>query len=155
MILVDDASGDTDWAPDYTQRNCPDEDTNRDGFLDPDLEDFDGDGDLEAGNRATLVGLAPGASPDACGNINNFGGATTNVQTDDNGIARVCVVYLKSDNLWVDVELQSQLTVFGTEFAETQQFILDALASDLDDENTLPAGPISPFGVEAGCDNPL
>ena len=103
----------------------------------------------------TLAGLPPGAGPDACESITNFGGATTNVQTDQNGIARVCVVYPKSDNLWVDVEIQSQLTVFGTEFAETQQFRLEALAEDLEDEDSSPAGQISPFGIQPGCNNPL
>ena len=141
---------DKTWTPVYTA-DCSDEDANRDGFLSA-AEDLDQDGRLEAGNRATLAGLLPGAGPDACDTITNFGGATTNVQTDGNGIARVCVVYPKSDNLWVDVQLQSQLTVFGTEFAETQGFTLEALAEDLADETSSPAGQFSPFGLLAGCD---
>jgi hypothetical protein len=139
------------WSPNYADV-CADEDSNRDGFLDLVTEDLDGDRKLEAGNRASLAGLPPGADPDACDTITNFGGATTNVQTDENGIARVCVVYLKSDNLWVDAEIQSQLTVFGTEFAETQQFTLEALAADLNDTDSSPAGQLSPFGQLPGCD---
>ena len=154
LELQDDGTGDLDWFPVYTQFGCPDEDQDRDGFLSAqENTDGDSDGRLDAGNRATLAGLPPGAGPDACSSISNFGGATTNVQTDQNGIARVCVVYPKSDNLWVDVEIQSQLTVFGTEFAETQQFTLEALADDLNDEGSSPAGRISPFGVQAGCQN--
>lgn len=145
---------DDDWSPFPYAATCDDEDSNRDGFLDLVLEDLDGDRKLEAGNRATLAGLPPGAAPDACADITNFGGATTNVQTDANGIARVCVVYLKSDNLWVDVEIQSQLTVFGTEFAETQQFTLEALAEDLADEASSPAGQFSPWGQLPGCNVP-
>jgi hypothetical protein len=153
MTLQDDGTGDLDWSPFPYAATCPDEDTNRDGFLSP-AEDFNGNGSLEAGNRATLAGLPPGAAPDACDSISSFGGGTTNVQTDQNGIARVCVVYPKSDNLWTRVELQSQLTVFGTEFTETQQFTLEALAEDLDDENSAPAGQFSPFGQAADCASP-
>ncbi len=149
-----DTSGTADvWAPDY-QINCPDEDTNFDGFLDLVTEDTDGDGSLDAGNRATVTALPPGAADDACGTIGGLGGPTTLVQTDENGIARVCVVYVQSDNLWVEARITSLLAVSGTEYSESQNFVLEALASDLTDTTSSPAGYISPFGEAASCADP-
>ena len=172
MSLYDPGTGDLAWAPvfpppvppalgtpGYAEAFCPDEDVNRDGFLAPGMppagEDNDGDGVLEAGNRATLAALAPTAPVDACGSIGSLGGPTTSVQTDANGIARVCVIYPQSDNLWVDVEIRGLLNVFGTEFQEARQFLLLALAEDLNDENSDPSGRVSPFGTQVGCNNPL
>jgi hypothetical protein len=132
---------------------CTDEDTDRDGFLDP-LEDLDADNKLEAGNRASVVALAPGADADACGDLTSFGGSTANVITNSSGIARVCVVYARSDNLWVDVELKALLNVFGSEFTESTQFNLDALAADIADETSAPAGQVSPWGREGSCSDP-
>jgi hypothetical protein len=165
MGLVD-FDGDLDWTPVLSPypilggtpgygAMCPDEDTDVDGFLSP-AEDLasDDDGKLEAGNRATLTALPPGAAADACSNITTLGGPTTNVLTDSSGIARVCVVYPQSDNLWVDVEIKSLLSVFGTEFTETQPFVLEALADDLDDENSSPSGQVSPFGTFPDCNDP-
>ncbi len=163
--LVDDGTGDLDWAQFHDSDlgdgvtavagsfRCADEDANVDGILSP-AEDLNGNANLDAGNRATLVALAPGASSNACASLTSFGGPTTSVQTDASGIARICVVYLRSDNLWVDVELRSQLTVSGTEFTETANFILEALASDIEDEDSSVSGQISPFGTEGSCTDP-
>ncbi len=169
MSLYDPGTGDLAWAPIFPPGTgaaglgyadiCPDEDANLDGFLQPGPppggEDVDDDGVLEAGNRATLAALAPTAPNDACGLIGSLGGPTTTVQTDDNGIARVCVIWPQSDNLWVDVEIKGLLNVFGTEFEESQVFLLPALAEDLNDENSAPAGQVSPFGQQTDCANPL
>jgi hypothetical protein len=64
------------------------------------------------------------------------------------------VVYPQSDNLWVDVELKALLSVFGSEFSEGQQFTLEALADDLADDKSSPAGLISPFGTGTSCRDP-
>ena len=64
------------------------------------------------------------------------------------------MIYPQGDNLWVDVEIKGLLNVFGTEFDETRQFTLSALAIDLDDETSNPAGQFSPFGQVADCTNP-
>jgi hypothetical protein len=76
------------------------------------------------------------------------------VLTDAQGFARVCVIYPRSVNLWADVELTAQLNVFGSEFSESQQFRLLALAADLKDELTNPAGQFSPFGQATTCADP-
>lgn len=158
------------WAANYTEADgvlpdgtgCQDEDVNRDGFLSVD-EDLavggtgfgNGNGSMEAGNRATVVGIAASAATTACGDNAVVGGtAVANVTTNSGGFARVCVVYPRSDNLWVDVELAAQLSVFGSEFTESQQFTLPALADDLNDTESNPAGLFSPFGQAASCRDP-
>ena len=67
---------------------------------------------------------------------------------------RVLPVFACSVNLWADVELTAQLNVFGSEFSESQEFRLLALASDLKDEQTNPAGQFSPFGQANTCADP-
>jgi len=154
LVDVDPTTGvDLDWVPNYAEFGCADEDTDQDGFLTL-AEDLNGNGSLEAGNRATLTALAPGADALACGVISSLGGSTTLVQTDSNGIARVCVVYPQSDNLWVNVRITALLTVFGTEYTESQAFTLEALAEDIDDETGPPPGRFSPWGQNVGCDDP-
>jgi len=149
---------DIDWVQNVTtlpgEPFCADEDTNRDGFLDLISEDFNGNGSLEAGNVATVFAVPDNADPDEPCNLVAAGGQGTDVVTDAQGFARVCVIYPRSVNLWADVELTAQLNVFGSEFSESQQFRLLALASDLKDEQTQPAGQISPFGTATTCADP-
>jgi hypothetical protein len=160
---------DLDWAPTYTATDgvtplgdaCQDEDVDLDGFLSAAEDDpvggtgfGNGSTHLEAGNRATVVGIPTDASEDACGTLSSFGGSVASVTTNSGGFARVCVIYPQSDNLWVDVELKGLLSVFGSEFSENRQFTLPALAEDLDDENSTPAGQFSPFGEATSCRNP-
>jgi len=149
---------DIDWVQNVTtlpgEPFCADEDTNRDGFLDLISEDFNGNGSLEAGNVATVFAVPDNADPDEPCNLVAAGGQGTDVVTDAQGFARVCVIYPRSVNLWADVELTAQLNVFGSEFSESQQFRLLALASDLKDEQTQPAGQISPFGIATTCADP-
>ena len=64
------------------------------------------------------------------------------------------MVYARSDNLWVDVELKALLSVFGSEFTESSQYTLEALAADLDDDGSSPAGQFSPFGQATSCRDP-
>jgi hypothetical protein len=169
MILVT-GGGDTDWVPQYYETDgvlpdgtgCRDEDVDVDGFLSAAEDDpaggtgfGNGNGTMEAGNRATVVGISANAAEDACGSINVIGGSSvTSVTTNSGGFARVCVVYPRSDNAWVDVSLAAQLSVFGSEFTESQQFTLEALAADLDDEQSSPAGQFSPFGEATSCRDP-
>ena len=102
---------------------------------------------LEAGNVATVFAVPDNADPDEPCSLVPAGGQGADVVTDAQGFARVCVIYPRSVNVWADVELTAQLNVFGSEFSESQQFQLLALASDLKDELTEPAGRISPFGT--------
>jgi hypothetical protein len=149
---------DIDWVQNVTtlpgEASCADEDTNRDGFLDLVAEDFNGNGSLEAGNVATVFAVPDDADPDAPCALVPAGGQGADVLTDAQGFARVCVIYPRSVNLWADVELTAQLNVFGSEFSESQQFRLLALAADLKDELTNPAGQFSPFGQATTCADP-
>jgi len=158
------------WAVSYSETDgalpdgtgCLDEDVDRDGFLSVEEDDAaagtgrgNGNGTMEAGNRATVVGIAASAADTACGDNAIVGGtAVANVTTNSGGFARVCVVYPRSDNLWVDVELAAQLSVFGSEFRQSQVFTLPALAADLNDTDSSPAGQFSPFGQATSCRNP-
>ena len=154
LVLVA-VGADINWVQNVTAPPfCLDEDTNGDGILDLVSEDFNGNGTLEAGNVATLFAVPENADPDDPCALAPPGGQGTDVVTDAHGFARVCVIYPRSVNLWADVELTAQLNVFGSEFSDSQQFQLRALASDLLDENSEPAGRISPFGTASTCANP-
>ncbi|MCC7257171.1 MAG: hypothetical protein IT486_02250 [Gammaproteobacteria bacterium] len=173
MVLQVDAGGsDLDWVPVYSETDgvlpdgtgCRDEDVDLDGFLsvaedDPVAGTGFGNGNdvMDAGNRATVVGIPANAPANACGQISYLTGRSQNteVTTDSGGFARVCVVYTRSDNVWVDVRLAAQLSVFGSEFSSAQEFTLEALADDLNDQNSAPSGQFSPFGQANSCRNPL
>jgi hypothetical protein len=170
VMALTTSGGDTDWAPRYDEidgvlpngTGCHDEDVDVDGFLSAAEDDpvggtgfGNGNGILDAGNRATVIGIAAHAPEDACGSASAIGGSSvTNVITNSGGSARICVVYPRSDNAWVDVELAAQLSVLGTEFTRSQQFTLEALAADMGDEQSSPDGQVSPFGQAASCRDP-
>ena len=113
---------------------CVDEDVDRDGVLDAG-EDFNGSGQLEAGNVATVT---PGI-----------------FTTDSDGFGLVNVIYPQDHAFWVDVVLEARTSVQGTEFSEQSRFTLPISATDTDDINEAPPGVFSPYGVQASCLNLL
>jgi hypothetical protein len=115
---------------------CNDEDLDRDGVLDatPD-EDFNNNNKIDAGNIATVT--------------------PRNVSTNANGFALVSVVYPQEYAEYLNVTLQARAAVQGTEFVREAKFLLPILASDVDDEDISPPGPVSPFGMAASCGDPL
>jgi hypothetical protein len=117
-----------------TQTNalCADEDGNRNGVLDatPD-EDFNNNGKIDAGNIATVT--------------------PRNVTTNANGFALISVVYPQEYAHYVNVTLQAQAAVQGTEFVREAKFLLPILESDIDDEDVKPPGEFSPFGQAVVC----
>ena len=76
-LVTDLNTGGIRWVINYsTPAGCPDEDVNRNGFLDPG-EDINANGSLEAGNVATVAAVPASAPPDdpcatagAGGNLN-------------------------------------------------------------------------------------
>jgi hypothetical protein len=114
---------------------CPDEDINRNGILDAG-EDFNVSGQIEANNIATV-------SPTAGGSL----------VTDQSGFVLVDVTYPQEFAGYVRVTLQATVAeVGGTEFAESTTFTLTGAASDFNNQNNSPPGPVSPFGsVNATC----
>jgi hypothetical protein len=108
--------------------SCLDEDTNRNGQLDPG-EDTNLSTFLEAGNKALVT-------PNA---------VTTNAQ----GFANVTVLYPQEYAFWLEVALEARTSVQGTEFRANSTFLLPGLAGDFSNQNSAPPGPTSPFGVNA------
>ena len=116
--------------------SCPSEDLNENLLLDrvPIDEDANRDGLLTPGN----VGAA------------YFGpsGLATTAATDSQGSSVLRLRYLRDRSAWVRVRLRVSAAVpDGTEGAQTVEFLLPVLASDLTDPATAPPGATSPFGV--------
>lgn len=117
------------WVP-VIAAICTDEDTNRNGQLDPG-EDFNNSGSIEAGNVAAIT---PGS-----------------VVTDVNGFALVDLTYAQEFGNWVEVTIQAKAAVTGTEFLETQDYVLEVAASDLALSQSPPGGGVSRWGQTATC----
>ncbi len=122
---------------------CIDEDRNRNGILDPlplPDEDFNGSGEIEAGNIASVVAQNPGPNGE--------------VITDVNGFALIDVFWPQDHALWVQVTLEARAAVQGTETRASATYRLPILASDVAQENQSPPGIDSPFGTDGDCATP-
>lgn len=147
---------DSVWGPVVAAR-CDDEDFNRNGILDPG-EDANNNGSIDAGNVATIA-PAEGA---------------TEIITDAAGFAFIDIFYPQDRGRWLEVELQARASVQGTESSESQVFLLNVAASDVEDIDEAPPGLLivpenldasqciaysnnigniysSPFGYNPGC----
>jgi hypothetical protein len=142
------------YDPSAGPNECPDEDANNNGILDPGEDGGAGPGAnaygnqnglIEAGNIA-LVAAVPESAPldNPCATA-GAAGVAANVTTNAQGRARVCVFYPKNYNLWLDARITAKASVSGTEFARSQYFTLDALASDITNTSASPPGVVSPF----------
>ncbi len=121
--------GGSSWTT--TTAVCADEDVNRNGILDAG-EDFNSSGRLEANNIATV-------------SAQGTGGGT--LVTDQNGFGFVDLFYPQEYAYYAQVTLQATVgDVSGTEFAEALSFELTGTASNFNNQNISPPGPISPFG---------
>ena len=136
-------------------QDCPDEDANRNGILDIGLgEDFNASLQMEAGNVATVAAVPPEASAtDPCSDAGTAG-TQADVVTNNQGIARVCVIWPQNFSWWVDVQIEAQALVSGSESSQAQFFNLPALASDINDVNSSPPNVVSPFGPDLDCGVP-
>ncbi len=122
---------------------CPDEDRNRNGILDPlpvPDEDFNGSGEIEAGNIASVAARNPGPNGE--------------VITDANGFALLDIFWPQDHALWVEVTLEARAAVQGTETRQSATFRLAILASDVQTQNQSPPGINSPFGTDGNCATP-
>jgi hypothetical protein len=134
---------------------CDEEDQNRNGQLDPG-EDINNNGRIDVGNNATIV---PGVAV-----------------TDENGAVLVSIDYAQQFATWLQVVVEAKTEVQGTEFVETQSFVLPVLGTDVTNINVSPPGnavptdrangypnsdeqldapfilgPVSPFGYAPSC----
>ncbi|MGI9344467.1 MAG: hypothetical protein ACR2QV_16660, partial [Gammaproteobacteria bacterium] len=117
-------------------------------------EDLNGSGQIEAGNVATVAPVLPGApAGDPCTTA-GAGGASAEVITNSQGIARVCVIWPQNFSLWVDAQIEATAGVSGSESSQAQVFRLPALASDLQNISASPPSQFSPFGTDLDCTIP-
>ncbi len=107
---------------------CLDEDTNRNGQLDPG-EDFNLSGRIEAGNIALVT--------------------PSSVVTNDQGFALVDVLYPQDFAYWLEVSIEARTSVQGTEFVRTSTFLVPGSTNDFSSDRVAPPGVTSPFGVNA------
>ena len=127
------------WVQILRAGPCADEDVNRNGVLDAG-EDFNGSGRVEAGNVAAAVPQT---------------GSNGTFVTDTGGFGIVDVFYAQDHARWVQATIEATTSVQGTEFAKASSFVLPINGDDVDDENTVPPGVNSPFGVSTNCADTL
>jgi hypothetical protein len=127
------------WVQILRAGPCADEDVNRNGVLDAG-EDFNLSGRIEAGNIAAAVPQT---------------GSNGSFATDNGGFGIVDVFYAQDHARWVQVTIEATTSVQGTEFAKSSSFVLPINGDDVDDENTVPPGVNSPFGVSTNCGDTL
>lgn len=156
QLIVDTNAG--QWVYDTTvvppsPQFCPDEDVNRNGILEA-AEDLNGSGQMEAGNVATVAPVDPDASAESPCATAGSGGTATEVITNSQGIARVCVIWPQNFSLWVRAQIEALSTVSGSESSAAQSFVLPALADDLNDITSSPPSQFSPFGTDRNCATP-
>lgn len=132
---------------------CNDEDGNRNGILDPG-EDENASGQLEAGNVATVAAVLPGADPEDPCTTAGEAGTSVEVLTNNQGIARVCVIWPQNFSWWVRTQIEALSNVAGSEDSQAQSFILPALSDDINDITSDPPNRFSPFGTDLDCDTP-
>jgi hypothetical protein len=136
FYAIDDATN--QWVAVRTSRDpatgnlaaCPDEDLNRNGILDVG-EDRNGSGRIEAGNVASV---APGT-----------------VTTDVAGLSTFELTYAQAFANWVVVTIEARTSVAGTEFLETQDYLLAASVRDLTPPISPPGGTESRYGSSDTC----
>jgi hypothetical protein len=124
ILIPDDAMG------------CTDEDTNRNGILDP-------------GENKNGINPATGTATLEAGNIALV--SPSSLTTDANGFAFVKVFYPEEYAYYLKVTLQAQASVQGTAFSAQSVFVLPGLADDFNDIKKAPPGLISPFGQSNSC----
>lgn len=118
---------------------CPNEDLNNNGVLDSG-EDDNSSNFLEPGN---VIAVAPGGA--------STGSTSTTIVTDAQGQGTVSLIYAESFHPWVKIALRATAQVQGSEAIREATFIVPGLSTDLNKEDTPPAGVESPFGIKASC----
>ena len=112
--------------------NCINEDLNKNGILDAG-EDTNNDGFLTPGNIATVP---------------------QSEVSDENGFATFDVRYARDFADWAQVDLTATVGAVGSESTDIANFVLPALATDVNQEDVGPPGAISPFGKGVTCAAP-
>lgn len=144
FIVWDTRGVDPNNQPHY----CTNEDTNRDGILDPG-EDTNNNGALTPGNVIAAL-LTLSTEGDAV--------ATTEAFTDNEGKVLIDLVYAQSYGSWVDINLIVSGKVSGTESSVMTTYTLPNSAEDVNNEDISPPtaaiGMNGPFGLLPSCTTP-
>jgi hypothetical protein len=125
-------NGDDAWEVAASQP-CPNEDVNRNGFLDLG-EDGNRTGRLEPGSPVTVM--------------------PATVTTDAAGRATFTLTYGEQYAYWLELEVVARTLVAGTESRAVFKGPTTPLQSDMTTETVAPAGVRSPFGTVLSCTAP-
>ena len=139
MELVD-TSVPADGKPDAWQQNI----TTLPGTSSCPNEDFDNDGQLDAGEDTNNNGKL---DPTQAASVTGTG------TTDDQGKLTVKVVYPQSEALWSKQLLTAKTVVEGTEFVENTSFVLPMTAEDFKKVDSGLPNELSPYGRATDCSN--
>lgn len=145
--------GDDRWIKSVVA-TCPNEDTNGDGILEPN-EDMNGNNILDPGedmNENGMLDLGEDMNRNGKLDPGEVAAVTEVVVTNENGIGFFDLHYAQ-EFTWVEIQLTARASVAGTESESSATFFLPGVASDFNSQDVVPPGQISPFGVQAGCDN--
>ena len=112
---------------------CANEDLNLNGILDLDPdEDFNGNTILDPGNVASVP---------------------PTVTLDATGSGNFVITYPKDHAYWVQVSLKAIASVAGTETTTIRNIVLPGAAADYSTVGVAPPGQISPYGIDATCND--
>ncbi|MEO5795167.1 MAG: hypothetical protein ABIP34_09695 [Rhodoferax sp.] len=133
---------------------CPNEDLNRDGFVQTNEDDGRNvvSGNLVTRGSVNLIGNGNGdgvLTPGSPGVI-----PTSTVTTDASGAAAFSLNYGEQFAPWVKFEVKARASVSGTESSKIYYYSAAGSATDFGSETIPPAGLISPFGTATACNNP-
>lgn len=120
-------------APGTQALGCYNEDVNFNGIIYDAGEDFNRNGMLDTGNSYSV---------------------NASQVTNAAGFAIASITYPKDRANWTAVTLKATAQVSGSEASATASFILPALSEDLNKEDVMPPGFISPYGTGSRCDIP-
>ena len=126
---------------------CPNEDANFNGVLDPGEDGQPAD--------AGLVAFNPQGNKD--GFIQSGDVATVSpgvVTTDANGFADLKVTYPQDHAQWIQAQLTATATVTGTQASDTTIFWLPIAAEKANKQTIRPPGMPSPYGIAQVCTDP-
>ncbi|EDN70332.1 adhesin [Beggiatoa sp. PS] len=126
------------WEP-QTVLECPSEDVNKNGLLDPGEDLYPPDGRLNPGGLVTFT----------AGADSQVEGSAVTIKTGTDGFADFTILYFKEYANWLLVELTARTQVAGSEGIDKTNFMLTPAAEDLNDQTITPPGLISPFGIGA------
>ena len=131
MRVVDtdgDGTGDS-WAQFTTAPVCISEDFDNDGNLDAG-EDLNNNGTLEPTRDATV---------------------TNSGITDEQGKITVELIYPKNTAMWSKQNITASTQVNGTEFVENTDMVLPLAGDDASDIKVAPPNILSPYGLSGSC----